>query len=361
MNFIPVSRPYLDKSDVDYINTHSLQKSIIANGIPNQLFSDKIRGFLNYKYAMPVSNGSAALIAALSALKLKKNSNILIPNTTIISVLNAVYINNLNPIFIDVSIKNWNITLEEFKNCLLKNKIHAIILVGIYNSCSNQNEIKKICKKNNIKIIEDASESFGGTFNKKKLGSYGDITTLSFYANKVVTTGEGGMVLTNDKKVFEHISKYINLFFNKERNFKHEEIGFNFRMNAISCALGLSQFKKISKFIKYRKFLYELYIEKLNWEFYTTQEIGKNVNSSYWVFPIMLNNNRNLHKLIKYLHKNQIQTRRLFFPLSEQPLNKKKQTLCNSREIYERGLYLPMGNGIRENEVKRVIKIINSF
>ena len=334
---IPVSRPLITKDDVEFVKRKALNKSLVAQSDLVFEFEHKIKNYLNIKYAISTCNGSSALISAVAALNLKKKSNILIPNCTIISVLNAVLVNGHKPVFVDIDFYSWNLDYKKLRKEINNKKIHAVILVENYNSSPHMSRICKMLKQKKIKIIEDASESFGGTFMNKKFGTYGDITTLSFFANKIITTGEGGMILSNNKEYYNYFKSHINLFFTKERNFKHSNIGYNFRMNSMSAALGISQFKKINFFLRKRKEIYQNYIEKLNWQKISTQFILPEIKSSYWVMPI-LNKKINSSKMINFLSKKKIQSRHLFFPLSEQPINKRIKKLKASRFIFDYGI-----------------------
>ena len=356
---IPVSRPLITRDDINFVKEEALKKGYVAQSHLVKDFENIIKKYLNCKYAVSTNNGSSALIAAIAALELKKNSTILVPNCTIISVLNAVIVNGHKPVFIDVDEKNWNISFELVKKKVKEKKIDAAIIVENYNSSPHMNLVCKYLKNKKIKIIEDASESLGGSYQNKKFGSFGDIVTLSFFANKIITTGEGGMVLSNNKKYSNFFEKYINLFFSKNRDFKHQEIGYNFRMNSMSAALGITQFNKIEYFLNIRKKIYERYMNGLNWGKFTTQEILEQMKSSYWVFPI-LNKNLSSKKMINILKQKKIQSRHIFFPLSEQTFIKKKEKLNVSRFLFDHGIYLPMGNGLKMNEIDYTIKVINS-
>ena len=278
--FIPVSRPNINKADQDYVNKYSLKKIKIANSNLVTQFEKKISILCNRKYAIAVNSGTTALHAALASLNLKKGSKVLIPDFSIISVLNAVLNNNLIPVFAEVDINTFNIEYESIKKKLTNHNIKAAIIVSTYNSAPEFDKIIKLFKKNNIKLIEDAAESFGGTYINKPFGSLGDLSILSFYSNKLITTGEGGMILTNNTKYYNFIKNYKNLFFNSKRNFIHKNIGNNFRISSIQASLGLSQLNRINKFINIRKKFYDLYIKKLDKKYINFQKINKKINKN---------------------------------------------------------------------------------
>lgn len=361
--FLPVSRPSVDKDDISFITKECLQKNFVGPSEIIKNFEKIISKDLSKKYGLATNSGTSALITAVASLNLPKKSKILIPNSTIVSVLNSVLINNHIPIFCDINNDDWNITFLEVKSICKIHNISACIIVENLNSSSKELDlIIKFLKKSKIKIIEDASESFGGSFKNIKFGSMGDITTLSFYPNKLITTGEGGMLLTDNKNYFEFSKKYINLFFGQSRNFKHYNVGYNFRINSISAALGLSQYRKKDKFLLHRKKIYKKYLDELNWKYLRTQKIYSFIDSSYWVFPLTINyKNFKAIDIIEYLDNHNIQSRHLFYPLSQQPLLNKKQKMNNSLNLYMYGFYIPLGNGITIPEVGRTIKTLNNF
>ena len=366
--FIPVCRPFIDKADGQYIKNHSIKKNKISNSDLILKFEKKISTFCERKYGVSVTSGTTALEIALKSLNLPPKSKIIIPNFTIVSVLNAVLKNNLNPIFIDVSKEDYNILEEDIINYSNLKNIKAAIIVSTYNSSCEIDKIIKLLKKYNIKIIEDAAESFGGSYKGRKFGSFGDVSILSFYSNKLITTGEGGMILTNNIKISNFCQNYKNLFFNnKKRNFIHNDIGVNARFPSLLAAFGLSQFRKINFFINHRRKLYNFYFNNLNSKYLNFQNIKKDIKSAYWVFPVTLkkiNFKLNSSKIIFELSKYNIQSRHFFYPLSLQPfLSAKinKSALNNSIEIYNSGFYLPLGNGISLNEVKKVTSTLNKI
>ena len=195
---IPVNRPKIYSSNNLEIKKALEQKWISGDGPIIEKFEKKFKNIIKRKYAVAVSNGTSALEIALGSLKLKKGSKIIVPNLTIISCLNAIIKNNLKPVFVDVDINDFNICIKDLKKKISKD-IKAIIMVHTYGLASNIKEIYKLKKKYNFKIIEDCAEGLGLKYKKNYLGTYGDLSTFSFYSNKLITTGEGGCVLTNIK------------------------------------------------------------------------------------------------------------------------------------------------------------------
>lgn len=359
---IPVSKPQINESDLQYIS-NTVKSSYIAGGPELEKFESSIASFCHRKYAVAVSNGTSALLLALQALDLPEGSRILLPQFTIISALYAVKINKLKPVFIEIDKNTWNVGLSSLKKAL-KSKIEAAVIVETYASSPPVGEITKLLKAEGIKMIEDAAEGFGGSQNGIPFGSFGDLSILSFYGNKLITTGEGGMVLTDNRSLYDRLYSLRNLSFNNERNFIHKNLSGNFRMTNLQAALGLSQFKRINSLYKHRQKLYNLYLKLLKDldKFIEFQLIPNDISSSFWVFPILLKDKTKItaSKLISNLRNAGIESRHFFYPLGEQPcLDREELSHAEvSLKLWKKGLYLPLGNGISVAEVELVCETL---
>ena len=209
--FIPVSKPHVSKQDIKSINKVIKNGWISSDGPEVKIFEKNFSKKINRRYSVAVSNGTAALEIAIKALGIKKSDEVIIPNFTIISNAIAVIKQNAKPVLIDCDINRWNMKVEDIEKKITK-KTKAIMVTHIYSFANDMEKIIKICKKNKIFLIEDAAEVIGLKYKNKMCGSFGDISTFSFYANKQITTGEGGMISTNDYKLFEnanHIEIYL--------------------------------------------------------------------------------------------------------------------------------------------------------
>ena len=262
----PVSIPYISQQDINSVNK-SLKEGWISSDGPNvERFEKKFSKYVNRKYSIAVSNGTAALEIAIKALGIKKDDEVLIPNFTIISNALAVIKQQAKPVLIDCSADNWNIKIEDIEKKINK-KTKAIIITHIYSFANDMDKILKICKKKKILIIEDAAEVLGLKYKNKKCGSFGDVSTFSFYANKQITTGEGGMISVNNEALYIKCKSLRNLCFGKINKFNHEDIGWNYRMTNIQASLGLSQIENINKIIKKKmeigkRYYYNLFTNK---------------------------------------------------------------------------------------------------
>lgn len=270
------------------------------------------------------------------------------------------------PILIDSNLDDWNLNLEELKKKITK-RTKCIIVPHTYGLPAEINEIVKICKKRNIKIIEDTAEVIGLKIGKKMCGSFGDLSTFSFYANKHITTGEGGMICTNNKTYYEKCKYLRNLCFNNKKRFKHNHIGYNYRFTNVQAAIGLAQLEKINFHLKKKKIIADFYNKNINAtkSFNKPLRSKKGIKNIYWVYGLLIKDKKlNLQKVINFLKKKGIETRNFFWPLHKQPfLNKlgyfRNEHFKNSEYLARNGFYIPSGLGLKITEQKKIIEIIN--
>jgi perosamine synthetase len=365
---IPVNRPKIHSYNNLEIKKALKQKWISGDGPIIEKFENKFKEIIKRKYAIAVSNGTSALEIAIASLNLKEGDHVIVPNLTIVSCLNAILKNGLKPIFVDVNLDDYNISIQDFKKKLSK-KIRAVIMVHTYGLASNIKEIFKLKRKYNFKIIEDCAEGIGLKYKKKFLGNFGDLSTFSFYSNKLITTGEGGCILTNNKKYNERCRSLRNLSFGKNIRFRHKEISGNYRMSSLQCAYGISEIPYFNQNIKLKKKIGNFYNLKLRNINFLQLPLKKNKISSniYWVYPLIIKKNKKINKLHfqKFLKEKKIITRDFFYPLSEQPLLQKfkirKKKLKNSNFLFENGLYIPSGLGNTFAEFNKVCNAILQY
>lgn len=260
---INVFSPDITEDDIDSVLKTLIKKDISGtSGIVNQ-FENKFKNLIGRHYCTSVSNGSVALDLALQSLNLKKGDEVILPSFTIISCLSSILRTAATPVFCDVDIDSWNMTLEDVKKRITK-KTKVVIMVHTYGLTAEADEIEKYCKKNGIFLIEDASEAHGQKYRDKYCGNFGIISTFSFYANKHITTGEGGALLTNSIKYDKILKRMRNLDFNNDKRFVHNEAYWNQRLGGLQAALGLSQINNLKNTIKLKILQGKVYSELLN-------------------------------------------------------------------------------------------------
>ena len=365
---IPVSKPIILRQDINSVSKVMKDGWITSEGPAVKMFEKKFSNLIKKKYASTVSNGTAALEIAIKCLNLKKNDEIIIPNFTIVSNLIAVLKNNLKPVLVDCDPFTWNMNIEQIKKAI-NPRTKAILATHIYGYPIEIDKIKIICKKNKLFLIEDAAEMLGHNYKKHKCGFYGDISTFSFYANKHVTTGEGGMILTDSSKFDKKIKSLRNLCFGKKDRFNHDDIGWNYRLSNLQAAFGLSQLNRLNKTLVLKKNIGKLYFQKLknNKEIFIQSPNYKGIENIYWVVGIVIKKKSITAKiLMNYLKSKGIQTRPFFYPMNKQRFLKKyniklKGSFPISENISKYGIYLPSGPDIKLKDIEKVCLEINNF
>ena len=369
--FIPVNIPKLNKQEIKNINICLRTNWISSEGKFVKEFEKKFSSFNKRKYGIAVSSGTAALEVAIKALNLKKGTEVIIPSFSIISTALCVVKCGLKPILIDCNIETWNVDAEKVIN-KISNKTSAIIITHIYGLPVNLSKIIQKAKQKNIKIIEDAAEVIGLTYKNKICGSFGDLSTFSFYANKHITTGEGGMIVTNDKKLFLKCKSLRNLSFSKSYfdRYNHDDIGWNYRMTNLQAALGCGQLKNIKTIIKRKREIGNLYYKYLkhNKKLLLQENSNSYSNNIYWVFGILLKKDLKISRntIMKKLLSYNIDTRPFFLSMNKQKIFKQKKIfknvkMPNSEYLSDNGFYVPSGLGISNKEIRYVCFTLNKI
>jgi perosamine synthetase len=332
-------------------------------------FEEKFANFVGRKFGVAVSNGSVALELAFEALDLPEGSEVIIPSFAIVSCLAPVLKSKLIPVFIDSDLVTWNVELDNVYRAVSP-KTKAILMVHTYGLGVPLYDLERFCRDRKIYLIEDAAEAHGVEIQGGKAGSFGDISTFSFYANKLITTGEGGMVLTNDESISSRLRVLRNLAFKRETRFVHDELGHNYRLSSMQAALGISQLEKISEIVMHRKLIAKTYMSCLKHQYlYSFQPLATEFSENvYWVVGVLLNDRIGKYKdeIISRLNSCGVQTRPFFYPLHLQPLLGKYEglptyNLDKSLKLYENGFYLPSGNGYEIKEIHSISLIFNEI
>ena len=368
---IPVNRPLFSKLEKNYLN-QCIDSGWISSGGPFILkFENSFKKIVSRRYSAAVSNGTAAIDIAIKTLNLRKGDEIIVPNFTIISCLNEIIREGIKPIFIDADPNTFNIDTDQIESKITK-KTKAILIVHIYGLPVNLDKIITLKNKYKLKLIEDCAEQLGQTYKRKPIGSFGDISTFSFYANKHITTGEGGMILTNDKSLYSKCKSLRNLSFSNSYfdRYNHDDIGWNYRMTNLQAALGCGQLKNIKKIIKRKREIGNIYYKNLknNNKIILQQNRTNYSNNIYWVFGILLKKNVKIKRnnLMKKLLNHKIDTRPFFLSMNKQKIFKKmklfiNKKMPNSEYLSENGFYVPSGLGISNKEIKYICGVLNKI
>jgi perosamine synthetase len=363
---IPVNKPLFLGNENKYLSNCIKTGWISSDGYYVKKFEEKFARFVHRKFSTTVSNGSVALEIALRSLKLKKGSEVILPTFTIISCCNAIINAGLKPVLVDCDFKTLNMNVEEVKKKISK-KTSAIMIVHIYGITVDIDPILKLARSKKLKVVEDAAEVHGQEYKRKKCGTFGDVSTFSFYVNKHITTGEGGMILTNNKKIYEECIKLKNLYFGKGTNrFKHNDIGWNQRFTNVQAAIGLAQLERIKKIVQKKRAIGNYYTKKLqiiSEKVYLPLKHTPYCKNIYWVYCLVIKENVkvNAEFVINLLKKKGIECRPFFYPMHCQSIYLKmkifpKAEYSISEKVSKNGFYIPSGLGITRNEQNKVIK-----
>lgn len=366
---IPVNTPLLNGNELKYL-TECIETGWISSEGPFiTKFEENFSKYIGCKYGVAVSNGSAALDIAVKALEIGEGDEVIMPTFTIISPAQSVITNGAIPVLVDSDPNTWNMDVSQIES-KITSKTKAILVVHIYGLPADLDPILKLAKKYNLKVIEDAAEMHGQTYNGKKCGSFGDISIFSFYPNKHITTGEGGMILTDDAHLAERCKKLRNLCFEPNGpRFIHHELGWNYRMTNLQAALGLAQLERINEFIDKKRDLGAFYQQKLS--FLAEKGYSLPLSSTdysdniYWVFGLVAPNIEAKEEIIKYLSEQKVGTRPFFWCMHEQPVFQKMGLFKNEKypiaeNLARNGFYLPSGLGLSIEDRELIVEILKN-
>jgi perosamine synthetase len=358
--FVPVSRPYLWGEEKAKLCEAVDAGWVSSRGPFLDQFEREFAEKIGVAYAVAVSSGTTAVHLALSVLDLKRHDEVIVPDFTMISPILAVLACGAVPIPLDAD-ETWNIDPDAIERAITE-KTRAIVPVHTYGHPARIDRIIDIARRNNLLVIEDAAEALGARAFGRSVGSFGDLAIFSFYANKVVTTGEGGMVVTNDKRLSDRLREKRNLCFgpDDETRFVHEEIGFNYRMTSLQAAMGIVQLRHLDEAIEAKIAIAREYNALLaNVSGITTPPDSAWGPNVFWVYGVLIEDEFGLNRkaVQSELQRSGIETRRFFHPLHRQPIMPFagiRQAFPNSIRLSERGLYLPSFIGMGSSTIKRV-------
>tara|TARA_R110001583_G_scaffold82491_1_gene218774 strand:- start:11472 stop:12569 length:1098 start_codon:yes stop_codon:yes gene_type:complete len=355
---IPIYKPYLGKEESDAVAECMRSTWISSQGEFIGKFEKGVENYVGTKHAISVSNGTVAIHLAMLALGIGPGDEVITTNFTYVASSNSILYVGATPIFVDIDPFCWNLdpSLIEEK---ISSRTKAILYTNVYGSPADYNELKKISNKHGLFLIEDAAESFGATYDNKVSGSLGDISTFSFFGNKTITTGEGGMITTSNNELSEKIRKLKNQGNSETIRYYHDILGYNYRMTNIQAAIGVVQLSKIEDILERKRKLHQYYEEGLK-DYVRFQKLSKNATSSYWMSSILFKSIEEKERVIRALEKDNIETRPFFTPIDELPFYEKVDDCPNSKEISAKGMNLPSFPTLQKNEQDKIIEIIRN-
>jgi perosamine synthetase len=367
---IPVCEPTLKGNEIKYVNDAVSSGWISSSGKYIAEFETKFAEYCGVSHGISCSSGTAALHLAIEALGIGKGDEVIVPTFTMAASSNAVIYAGAKPVFVDSELETWNMDPDKIEEKITE-RTKAIMVVHTYGHPVDMDRIRLIANRYDLKIIEDAAEAHGAEYKGRKAGSLGDIACFSFYANKIITTGEGGMIVTNNKEWAERARSLKNHFFGGpgEPRFIHKELGHCLRMTNLQAALGLAQLEQITDFVNSRRINARLYNQLLKDIKGITlppeKEWAKNV---YWMYGILISEEfgMSMTQLKQELKRRGIDTRTFFVGMHKQPMYEKEDPRfpqtggdypC-AEELERRGLYLPSASHLSKEQIFTVVDTI---
>lgn len=372
MAFIPVCEPMLAGNELKYVTEAVSTGWISSSGKYVTEFENQFAEYCGCKYGIAVCNGTIALHLALIGLGIGKGDEVIVPTFTMIASAFAVCYTGAKPVFVDADKDTWNIDVKKIEE-KITSKTKAIMPVHIFGKMCDMDAIHTLAKKYNLYVLEDAAEAHGASYHGVKAGASSDIAAFSFFANKNITTGEGGMVVTNNKEFYDRARYFKNVCFPLDgpRNYQHEDIGYNYRMSNVVAAIGLAQVEKADDYKEMRirnHQLYKKYLSDVPGILFQS-EPDKDCVDVCWMNTIVIDPAKYGHhkdELIAHLKENEIDTRLLFTGMHKQKAMMDYGCDCSGEYpvcewLTENGFYLPSSSSLTEEQIKFICGIISNF
>jgi perosamine synthetase len=358
---IPVNEPAIGAREIEYVLECLNTGWISSAGRFIQEFEERWAAYCGMGYGVAMSNGTVALQAAVACLDLEPGDEVIMPTFTIISCAQAVTYNGGVPVLVDADPRTWCMDVSQVE-AKITSRTRAIMPVHIYGHPVDMDPLLELAHRYSLVVIEDAAEAHSAEYKGRKCGSLGDLSCFSFYANKIITTGEGGMVLTNRQDYAERLRSLRNLCFEKERRFYHTELGHNFRLTNVQAAIGLGQLERIEESVLRKRWMGAAYTERLRdvpgLQLPVEEPWAKNV---YWMYGVVLDESTemNAETFAWLLREHGVETRPFFLGMHEQPVFRKRGLFRDehypvAERIARQGLYLPSGLTLTEEQLDRV-------
>ena len=360
--FIPVNEPLLNGNEKKYLLECIDSGWISSEGPFVAQFEEKFSQRVNRRFGVAVSNGTAAIDVAIEALGIGPGDEVILPTFTIISCVSQIVRVGAIPVLVDADPITWNMNVNQIK-AKITSKTKAIMVVHIYGLPVDIDPVLAIAKEYGLKVIEDAAEVHGQLYKGAPCGSFGDISTFSFYPNKHITTGEGGMVCTNDESLAQQARDLRNLCFQPEKRFVHERLGWNLRLTNMQAAIGLAQLERLDEFSERKRLMGQQYTDLLGGISGVQLPLARTdyADNIYWVYGLVLDGSLgiNAEKAMKRLAAKGVGSRPFFYPMHQQPVLRNMGLFNNesypvAERMYEQGFYIPSGMSLTQNQIEQV-------
>jgi perosamine synthetase len=353
INFIPVYQPSLVGNEKAYVSECLDTTWISSKGAYVTRFEEDFVNFLRMRDATSVSNGTVALHLALHTLGIGKDDEVIVPTLTYIASVNAIAFVGATPVFVDSDPDTWNLDVAKIERVITP-RTKAILAVHLYGAVCEMDKLQALCKKHNLLLIEDVAEAFGSQFHGRFAGTFGDISTFSFFGNKTITTGEGGMVASNDSSTIARAAYLKSQAVSPTREYWHDEIGFNFRMTNICAAIGVAQLEQANSIIEAKRRLATWYQEDLDGLPITFQAELPYTVHTYWMVSILANDTAMRDRIRQVLKEAGVETRPLFPPAHMMPMFQSNEVFPVAENLSSRGLNLPSYPSLTRDQVSYI-------
>lgn len=358
---IPVYQPSLTGNEKKYVMDCIESNWISSKGQYVHTFESEFSKYHKINYATTVSNGTVALHLALLALGISKGDEVLVPTLTYVASVNTIAYTGATPVFVDSTRETWQINPEDIRRKITPNT-KAIMVVHLYGHPCDMAAIIEIAKQHSLFVIEDCAEAFGSKYNNQLVGTFGDIATYSFFGNKTITSGEGGMVVTNNQTLYQRCVHFKGQGLAEHRQYWHDVIGYNYRMTNICAAIGLAQLEQADKFISRKRCIAALYQDGLKDLPLAIHQESTGIFHTYWMVTILLDDAIHRDSLRKHLENYGVETRPMFYPVHTMPMYSSKfQSHPVAEDLGWRGLNIPSWPGMSDDQVAIVIKSIKTY
>ncbi len=361
-NQIPVYQPYFNGNEKAYVNQCLDSSWISSKGEFINQFEKKFAQYVKSPHATSVCNGTVALHLALLALEIKPGDEIIVPTLTYVASVNTIIQTGAVPVFVDSIAETWQIDPADVRRKITP-KTRAVMAVHLYGHPCDMQPLVDLCKEHNIFLIEDCAEAFGTYYRDQHVGTFGDIATFSFYGNKTLTTGEGGMVIMNNPDIFARAANLKNQGVSTNLQYWHDAVGYNYRMTNICAAIGLAQLEKVDEILAKKRELAQRYKEGLkNLPLITHEEVNDDVRHSFWMCSILLDDAKHRDSLRNHLKEAGIETRPVFYPAHLMTMyNAHNEQHPIAESLGSRGINLPSWPGMTLEQTNKVIRTIQEY
>lgn len=363
---IPIAAPSLNGNELAYVTECIKTNWISSQGKYVRKFEELFTDYHSGRKALAVSNGTVALHLALEAFGIGDGDEVIVPDLTFAASINSILYTGATPVLAEVDANTWNIDVKKAEQLITK-RTKAIMPVHLYGNPCNMDDVMELSSKHNLKVIEDCAEALGSYYHRRPVGVFGDAATFSFYGNKIITTGEGGMVLFKNDEVAERAALLRDHGMQKSKKYWHLEVGYNYRLTNIQAAIGVAQFERLEEFVAAKRKVARSYNEVLsnNPYFQTPVELDGMINT-YWLYTFMVRPTApfNRDDMMSYLNQQGVETRPVFYPLHAMPPYHsfgKPEELVISQQLSSSGISLPSSVNLTEIQLAHISESIKKF